>query len=106
LCDFYDIAKADSTLRNSIISACRLGLFKWYQGNFDPKEKLSNAQAITVLMRTMVGTLVEPSNAFYTNYLLKAKEFGLIGNLDVNSSITRWEAAILLYEAHTYHAAH
>ena len=99
LCDFYDIAKADPTLRNSIISACRLGILKWYQGNFDPKGTLSNAQAITVLMRVMVGTLIEPTTAYYANYLLKAKEFGLIGNIDVNRYITRWASAILLYKA-------
>ena len=27
-CDFYDISKADPTLRSSIVSACRLGIFK------------------------------------------------------------------------------
>jgi len=102
LCSFNDSKRADSTLTNSIVSSCKLGIFKWHNGNFSPKDKLDNAQAITVLMRIMVGTLFEPSNVYYTNYFLKAKEFGLVGNINVSSYITRWEAAILLYKAHLY----
>ena len=101
-CNFYDIQKADPTLRNNIISACRLGIFKWYQGNFSPLDKLTNAQAITVLMRIIVGTLTEPLTAYYTNYLLKAQEFGLVGTVNVNDYTTRWAAAILLYKASIY----
>lgn len=101
-CNFYDIKRADPTLTSSITSACKLGIFKWYKGNFTPLDKLTNAQAITVLMRIMVGTLPEPTTAFYTNYLLKAKEFSLIENVNVSSNITRWEAAILLYKANAY----
>lgn len=101
-CSFSDIKRADSTLRDSITSACRLGIFQWYKNTFTPLDKLTKAQAITVLMRVMVGKLVEPSKAFYTNYYLKAKEFKLTENINVNANITRWEAAILLYKANIY----
>ena len=101
-CSFSDIKKADSTLTSNITSACKLGIFKWYSGKFDPKAKLNNAQAVTVLMRIIVGTLTEPPTAYYTNYLSKAKEFWLVGNINVNSNITRWQAAILIYKANTY----
>lgn len=99
-CGFKDLTKADSTLRESISSSCRLGIFKWYKGYFSPFDKLTNAQAITVLMRIMVWTLEEPTNVYYTNYLLKAKEFGLISNIDTNAPIKRWDAAILIYKAY------
>ena len=101
-CIFSDIGKSDPTLSSNITSSCKLGIFKWYNWNFSPKDKLTNAQAITVLMRIMVGTLQEPSTAFYTNYLLKAKEFELVGNINVKTNITRWEAAVLLYKANIY----
>lgn len=99
LCDFDDIDMADQTLKNYIIGACKLGIFRWYKGNFGPKDRLTNAQAVTVLMRVMVWNLPEPTNAFYTNYVSKAKEIWLIENISVNDYISRWEAAILLYDA-------
>jgi hypothetical protein len=40
-------------------------------------------------MRVIVGMLPEPSTAFYANYLAKAQEFGLVGNIAVNNNITR-----------------
>lgn len=98
-CSFKDISKADSTLKDSINSACRLGIFKWYNRYFSPFDKLTNAQAITVLMRIMVGQMEEPTTAFYSNYVAKAKEYGLISSININQNITRWEAAILLYKA-------
>ncbi len=101
-CAFSDMRLSDTTLTTSITSACKLGIFKWYKGNFDPRAKLDNAQAITVLIRIMVGMLTEPTNKYYTNYILKAKEFGLIGEVNVKNAITRGEAAILLYKAHLY----
>lgn len=101
-CDFSDIQNADPTLRENIVSACRLGIFKWYQGDFSPRQMLTNAQAITVLMRIIVGTLPEPYTAFYTNYILKAQEFGLIQNIDVDRFTPRGEVALLLYKASIY----
>jgi len=98
-CSFRDINNADSTLKDSINSACRLGIFKWYNRYFSPFDKLTNAQAITVLMRIMVGQMEEPTTTFYTNYVAKAKEYWVIGSINLNQNITRGEAAILLYKA-------
>ena len=33
-CDFNDIKNSDPTLRKSITSACKLGIFQWYNNNF------------------------------------------------------------------------
>lgn len=63
---------------------------------------LSNAEAITVMMRILVGTLPEPSWSFAFNYIMKAQEFGLVGVIDTQTNITRGEAAILLYKAGIY----
>lgn len=98
-CSFRDINKADPTLQASIHSACRLGIFKWYNRYFSPFDKLTNAQAITVLMRIMIGQMEEPTTAFYSNYVAKAKEYWLIDSINLNQNITRGEAAILLYKA-------
>lgn len=101
-CSFYDSKYNNPTLTSSITSACKMWLFKWYKGNFSPRNKLTNAEAITVLMRIMIGQLVEPSKTYYSNYLLKAQEFGLVSDINVDNNITRWEAAILLYKASIY----
>ena len=101
-CNFTDIKLADPTLVSSINSSCKLWLFKWYNNKFMFKDNLTNAQAITVLMRTMFGTMDEPVSAYYTNYLLKAKEAWLVWDINVNKNITRWEAAIMLYDTSMY----
>lgn len=101
-CKFYDINKANPTLRNTIVSSCKLSIFQWYKNIFTPKDKLNNAQAVTVLMRIVAGKMTEPTKSFYINYLLKAKELGLVGNIVPTNPIARGEAAIMLYKAHLY----
>ena len=101
-CIFNDIKKADRSLINNITQACRLGVFKWTKWNYMPKDNLTHAEAIAVLIRIMIWTLPEPSPFWYSNYIAKAKEIWLIENTNANSNITRWEVAILLYKAHLY----
>ena len=53
-------------------------------------------------MRIVAGKMTEPTKSFYINYLLKAKELGLVGNIVPTNPIARGEAAIMLYKAHLY----
>ncbi len=101
-CNFSDIKKADPTLRNNITNSCKLWIFQWYKNKFTPLQKLNNAEAITVLMRVIEGIKEEPKNKYYTNYFLKATEYGLINNINANNPITRWEAAMLIYKAYQH----
>jgi hypothetical protein len=101
-CSFTDIFSADPTLSGNIQTACKLGLFKGVDGKFMPKSTLTNAEAITVLMRVVVGLLPEPSRSFSFNYIMKAQEIGLIGTITPEANITRGAAAILLYKAAIY----
>ncbi len=103
-CSFHDLNTADPTLGVDIIHACKLGIFRWSNWNFLPNDTLTNAQAITVLMRVLVGMLPEPDSAFYINYLTKAKEMGLVKDIKINENISRWQAAMLLYKAHIYNS--
>ena len=50
-CAFDDLDQADFTLRNDILQACLLRLFKGTQGKFFPEQLLTKAQALTVLLR-------------------------------------------------------
>ena len=101
-CNFSDIKKADPTLRNNITNSCKLWIFQWYKNKFTPLQKLNNTEAITVLMRVIEGMKEEPKNKYYTNYFLKATEYGLINNINANNPITRWEAAMLIYKAYQH----
>ena len=49
--NFTDMQKAAPDLRAYIVEACRMGIFKGGKGRFYPSDKLSNEQAVTVLMR-------------------------------------------------------
>jgi len=102
VCNFLDISLADPTLTSSIKSSCKMGIFKWYNNRFMYSNKLTNAQAVTVLMRIVFGWMYEPDSAYYINYLNKAKEIWVVWNIDINSNITRWEAAIMLYDTVIY----
>jgi len=97
-CIFSDIKNANKTLWENIYESCQLWIFKWNNGKFRPKNTLTNAQAITVLMRIVVGQMEEPK-LYYIHYLNKAKELGIVSSIDVSKNITRWEAAILIYRA-------
>ena len=44
----------------------------------------------------------EPTQMYYANYLSKAKEFGLVSNIDVKAPIKRGDAAMMIYKAHLY----
>jgi hypothetical protein len=52
---FTDLNKAAADLRPYIIQACRMGIFKGGNGRFYPSDKLTNEQAIAVLMRIIDG---------------------------------------------------
>lgn len=101
-CDFYDINKADRSLIDNITQACRLWIFKWSRWNYMPKANLTNAEAITVLIRIMVWMQDESTQPWYTNYMTMALERELIGNINPMRYITRWEAAVLLYKGYLY----
>lgn len=50
-CSFDDLEQTDPTLRNDVLQACLLRIFKGNQGAFQPFEFMTKAQALTVLLR-------------------------------------------------------
>lgn len=101
-CQFNDVENADWTLKSHIISACTLGLFKWSQWNFMPFDKLSRAEAMTVVIRTLKGKLDETTDPRWSNYHKAARQLWLTTEDDVYSldaPISRYEIALILYRA-------
>ena len=100
---FSDMDEAGSELKYYIFQAYDMWLFKGLKWNFMPKNKLTQAQAISVAIRMVNWNLEQIKNAWYINYYTKAKKYGLLKrwkfdvvDLDV-TNITRWDAALLLY---------
>ncbi len=100
-----DINKADPSLQDYIIESVKMWLFQWTRGRFNPFNKLTKAQALAVLMRTLDGSKPEDISPWYLNYYLLAEKRGYLrwmwfstAGLDAQN-ITRGEAALLLYRA-------
>lgn len=103
-CNFTDKANANQWLLANIIQSCRLWLFKWADGEFLPKRTLTNAQAITVLVKALEWEQASIWNGHRAlPFYYKAKDMGLLEWLTLRNSdnldnhATRWEIAIMMY---------
>jgi len=114
---FSDIGNADPTLKDHIIYANNMWLFKWSNWKFMPFKKLTKAQAIAVVMRMVDWYLDESWTSPFdlnkwtwyaryseyvraANYSYNLNEWGTYSNFDTldSQNITRWDVAILLYD--------
>ncbi|MEI6426312.1 MAG: hypothetical protein WCO66_03065 [Candidatus Absconditabacteria bacterium] len=104
-CNFSDLSKARPDLKDLIKESCQLGLFQGTNGKFMPTQSLTNAQAITVLIRMIDGQKDETQGHFAQKYFEKAQELGIMNGLLLNSTAnfdkltTRGEVGILLYNS-------
>jgi len=120
---FSDIKNANPTLKDYIIYANNMWLFKGSRWKFMPFNNLTKAQAITVLIR-LVDWMQDESWTipymdvnwdfsvhywWYTQYLwhvtfYKIDKRGITSNIDKldSDNINRWDLAILLYEMAMY----
>jgi hypothetical protein len=95
-------------LRADILEACRLGIFQWDRGRFLPKERLTNAQAMTVLVRIMEGKKNENLNPRYRQYRQRLAELWITNGLSAayinngNRFISRWDVALMVYRARVF----
>lgn len=102
---FSDLKEGWSDLADTMKDACKLGLFNGANGKFMPKQNLTNAQALTVLIRMIDGKKDESQGHFAQKYFEKAQELGIMKWLSLNSTTnfdkltTRWDIAILLYNS-------
>jgi hypothetical protein len=54
-CTFSDLDKARPDLKEVVIESCRLGIFQGNKGKFNPTGLMTNAEAVTVLVRIIDG---------------------------------------------------
>lgn len=77
-CDFDDLGGYDSTLTPHIKQACLYGLMKWSGGKYRPNWLITEAEAITVLMRSIYGFFEETAHPRWIAYYNRGKDLGLI----------------------------
>ena len=100
-CAFSDISKSWSDLKGTVIESCKLWLFQWTKGIFNPQNKLTNEQAIAVLVRLIAGNQSESwVNRRSDNYYKIANSLNLLSNVSMTSqklTATRGNVAIIIY---------
>ena len=102
-CNFRDLNQARPDLKDTIKEACQLWLFWGANGKFMPTQSLTNAQAITVLIRMIDWKKDESQGHFAQKYFETAESLGIMSWLVLDSTTnfdkltTRWEVSVLLY---------
>ena len=98
-CNFSDIGQATPDLVDDIISSCRLGIFKWYQGHFNPKANITMTDTQVVLIRTIVWMLPENWAHYADSYHQKGYDMWLFdGRTRGVTPQDRWGIAIYMFE--------
>lgn len=104
-CNFTDLNQARPDLKDLIIESCQLWLFQWHNWKFMPTQSLTNAQAITVLIRMIDGQKDESQWHFWQKYFEKAQELRIMEWLSLNSTTkfdkltTRWDIGNLIFNS-------
>ena len=83
-----------STLKSFVYSACALDLMKGDKWSFNANGNITRAQALAVIMRTVVGRQAETTNPRWMSYVDVAKEAELVTFTDLKNfdgAITRGE---------------
>lgn len=104
-CAFLDIHDSWIDLKDIVRESCRLWLFQWSNEKFMPTQFLTNAQAITVLIRMIDWKKDESKGHFAQLYFEKAQELWIMEWLTLNSSANfdkltiRGDVGVLIYNA-------
>ncbi len=102
-CEFNDIQWYDSTLTPHIKQACYYGLMKWSNGQYRPEWLITEAEAITVVMRSVYGFFEETADPWYIAYYNRWEALWLITDETLDSvgttNISREKLGTRLYQA-------
>lgn len=100
-CTFDDILWYDYTLVPHIIESCKYWLLKWSANKFYPHQNMTEAEALTLIMRSVEGMQDETAQPRYVSYYTLGKSYGLISQETIKSvgetKITREKLWTWLY---------
>ena len=101
-CQFNDVGWYDATLVPHIVSACEYGLVKGSQGSYFPNKQLTEAEALTVVIRAIAGMQDETGEPRWKETHEVAKWLGIIDNesvWDLNKNALRGKVGTWLWRA-------
>ena len=84
-CIFDDITWYDSSLEPFMIDACKYWLITWHDWSYFPRSYLTEAQALTIAMRTVGWHQDETWEPRYNLYYTLWKEYWLVTNETMDS---------------------
>lgn len=99
---FTDLSVISDWAMDSVTYVTEKGWVKGYlDGSFRPRNNLTHAEAITVLLRVLGYEVVINTSNWPSSYLAKANDLGMAYSLELNPSapITRAEMARLTYNS-------
>ena len=102
-CNFVDADKFEPTLREHIMTVCKLWIFKWTSDTHEylPWNNLTKWEILTVLIRILEDKYSDESmSPRWLEYYVKAKILWITNEKNLNNidrAITREEIALLLY---------
>ena len=99
-CEFGDIDMADDTLKDDIKAVCNLGIMRWSDNKFSPKNNITRAEFFTVAVRVLDGMHMEDVNPWWAHYFETARDLELTQEEDVmaqDRNILRYEAGLILF---------
>ena len=67
-CNFNDTSTYDETLQPTILDACMYGLVKGHNGNYYPNNSMTEAEALTVIVRSILGNQDETVTPWWKEY--------------------------------------
>ena len=85
-----------------IVAACEYGLVKGSQGNYFPNKSLTEAEALTVVIRAIMGMQDETKDPWWTEYHEVGKWLGILDNetvWDLNTNALRGKVGTWLWRA-------
>jgi len=101
-CQFNDLEGYDYTLVPKIVEVCEYGLFKGHDGNFMPNNLITEAEALTVTIRSLMGMQNENKTPRWSEYHAMGEWLGILdgeGVWDLDVSATRETVGTWLYKA-------
>lgn len=100
-CSFSDSNIFDPTLKNHIANVCQWWLFQWANWAYLPKDNLTKAQAMAVLVRMIEWKMsYELQTPRWEQYYTKGKAIWLTNIENINEfehDLTRYEIALMVY---------
>lgn len=104
-CTFQDANSFNPTLSTHIANVCQWWLFQWSDWNYMPRNNLTKAQAMAVLIRMIEWKMsYELQTPWREQYYNKWKMIGLTNVENINEfdhDLTRYEIALMVYRMRT-----